>query len=318
MHSEKVSKLISKLVRINEIAQSWAIFWNTLLLPVLIAIFVTHLLNNQGKVEYTTWGLVAIIGVIHIFVIIFQYKGSKLDSMLVEYQEKSKNLEVISKEFNELTEHYQQDASYFSTQRTATRFAVESLSFAVGKISNSTLESKRLTDDDYDTMVRSLIWPLVVYRESLFSFATGSLWNMALYQINENGNLVPTWRECDSRISPKNRPWKPGFGVVGISYLHKSLKYYEDIKNNSDSDHNSNSDKETYRSIIAIPIIPCEDSSSNSDYEPLGVLIITSSEPEQFNLDRDAVFLNTYTNLIAILLEKFQTYLDHLDPEEAK
>ncbi|MDP3816612.1 GAF domain-containing protein [Pseudomonas sp.] len=318
MHSEKTTALLRKLVKINKAAQSWVIFWNTLLLPLLIAIFVTYLLNNKGIVDLIVWALAGIVATIHISTIILQIKGSTLDTMLIEYQEKSQKLDEISKEFLDLKSFYETDASYFSTQRTATRFAVESLSYAVGKIRNSELQGTRLSDEDTHAMIHSLIWPIVVYREKLFSFPSGSLWNMALYQLNADGNLTPKWREYDKRIKPRNRDWKPGFGVVGMSYLHKTIKYYEDIQKHSDSDHNSTSDMETYRSIIAVPIIPCEDSSSVSDHEPSGVLVITSSEPEQFNLDRDAVFLNIYANLMAILLEKVQTHAEHINQEEEK
>ncbi|HDY7622195.1 TPA: GAF domain-containing protein, partial [Vibrio vulnificus] len=152
---------------------------------------------------------------------------------------------------------------------------------------------------------------LVVYREKLFNFQSGVLWNIALYGPNNDGDLIPIWRMCDERIQPRNRVWKPGFGVVGLSYLHKTIKYHEDISKGMDSEHNSEDDKETYKSIIAVPVVPCEDGSSSSDHRPSGVLLITSSAAEQFNLDRDASFLQIYANLVAILLEKIQTYTEH-------
>jgi GAF domain-containing protein len=241
-----------------------------------------------------------------------------MDTMLTEYQSKDRKITEVAKEFGELKSHYSIDTQYFSSQRAATLCAVDSLSFAIGKIRNAEAQQTSLSNDDIKEMVHSLIWPLVVYREALFSFAAGTWWNIALYQPNKKGELVPEWRKCDARITVKNRSWKPGFGLVGISYLHKTIKYYADIKKNIDNDHNTVSDMETYRSIIAVPVIACEDSSNLLDHNPLGVFIITSSEPEQFNLDRDAVFLKIYANLMAILLEKVQTYSENTKADKVK
>lgn len=316
MHSEKVNNLLKRLVKLNKAAQSWVIFWNTLLLPILIALFVTHLLAVNGNVDKLTWILVTIVAAIHLATIILQIKGSTLDTMLVEYQEQTQSLEEISSDFIELKKYYATDVAYFSAQRTTIRFAVESLSYAVGQIRNHELAGKKLSDADKLDLIHSVAWPLVVYREALFSFAPAALWNIALYQLTDDAHLAPIWRECDSRIKPRNRKWKPGFGVVGISYLHKTIKYYEDIQKRSDNSETTNGDIETYRSIFAVPLIPCEDSSSDCDHEPCGVLVITSSNAEQFSLDRDAVFLNIYANLLSILLDKLKTHEEHTCQEE--
>lgn len=315
MYSQKVSDVISSLARIYKLAQAGVIFWNSLILPLLIAIFVTHLLDvykqDNGSVSNLVWLLVGLVTFLHFFVVYLQFRGSSMDTMLCEYQEKDAALKDIGGEFNELNSLYKADTQFFSSQRSATRFAVTSLSYAIGKIRNIEQDGGSAKPDEMAALLHSLIWPLVVYREKLFNFQSGVLWNIALYGPNNDGDLIPIWRMCDERIQPRNRSWKPGFGVVGLSYLHKTIKYHEDISKNMDSKHNSEADMETYRSIIAVPVVPCEDGSSSSEHKPSGVLLITSSAAEQFNLDRDASFLQTYANLVAILLEKIQTYTEH-------
>ncbi|EGQ7932194.1 GAF domain-containing protein [Vibrio vulnificus] len=315
MYSQKVSDVITNLARVNKLAQAGVIFWNSLILPVLIAIFVTHLLEvykqENGSISNLVWSLVVLVTFFHFFIVYLQFRGSSMDTMLCEYQEKDAALKDIGDEFSELDKLYQADTQFFSSQRSATRFAVSSLSYAIGKIRNIEQEGERAKPEEMQAMLHSLIWPLVVYREKLFNFQSGVLWNIALYGPNNDGDLIPIWRMCDERIQPRNRVWKPGFGVVGLSYLHKTIKYHEDISKGMDSEHNSEADKETYKSIIAVPVVPCEDGSSSSDHRPSGVLLITSSAAEQFNLDRDASFLQIYANLVAILLEKIQTYTEH-------
>ena len=308
MHTDAVTKVITQLNNINRLSQKGIIFWNTLILPICIAIFVTHLLEKASKSEgigYSVWAIVLVVLILHCFVVIMQYRGSKLDTMITEYQEKTLLLREVRSEFKEFESLSKADLKNFSAQRSALRFAISSLSYAIGKLRNNINESKPTTTEEKKELMHSLIWPLVVYRESLFSFGSGTLWNIALYRLNSSGELVPEWRKNDERIATRNRAWKPGFGVVGMSFLHGKIKYIADISKNDDA-HTSTGDKEKYCSIIAIPIIPCEDSSSPDNHDPLGVLVLTSNQAEQFNLDRDAVFLQMYANLASILIEKFE------------
>lgn len=322
MYSQKVSEVISNLARINKLAQAGVIFWNSLVLPVLIAIFVTHALDvykqPNGSISNLIWFLVALVTLLHFFIVYLQYQGSSTDTMLVEYQDKASTLQEVAKDFAELDNLYQTDTQFFSSQRATTRFAVSSLSYAIGRIRNIENDEQPVKPEEFHALLHSLIWPLVVYRERLFNLQSGVLWNIALYEPNDDGNLEPTWRKCDERINPRNRLWQPGFGVVGLSYLHKTIKYHADISKGSDSEQNTQADMETYKSIIAVPVIPCEDGSSSSDHKASGVLLLTSSAPDQFNLDRDASFLQIYANLIAILLEKIQSYNEHSSNSEMK
>ncbi|WP_210467798.1 GAF domain-containing protein [Vibrio crassostreae] len=321
MNTDKVRSLVVKLDKFYQVAQQVVALWNTLILPLLIGVFVTHLFNTltaHKTIDNLVWVMVAIVTLIHILVMILQFKGSTIDTMLVEYQDKSRKLSEIKQEFETLKHSYTQDMGYFSSQSNALRITSEALSFAVGRLRNIELAGEELKSDDIDKMVHSLLWPLVVLREKLFSFDSGVLWNIALYTPQPNGDLAPVWRMHDKRIEVKNRVWSPGFGVVGLSYLHGTLKYYEDVSQNTEAIQTSSRDKETYKSIIAIPVIPCEDSSSNLNHNPVGVLVLTSSEECQFNLDRDARFLRTHANLMAIFIEKLRSYVEHNTSDKPK
>lgn len=314
MNTQKVRQLIIKLDKFYQAAQTGIATWNTLILPILIAVFVTHLFNvytSTGEVGWTVWVMVLIVLVIHGMVMILQFKSSHMNTMLVDYQDQSVKFQEVKEEFDELNASYTVDINYFTSQSKALKVTSEALSFAIGRIRNIEKEQGALEDEHIEQMVHSLIWPLVVLREKLFAFESGALWNIALYTHRPDGNLAPIWRMHDKRIEVKNRVWRPGFGVVGLSFLHKTIKYYENIGNSTDTIRTSLKDEETYKSIIAIPVIPCEDGSSKENHSPVGVLIITSSEENQFNLDRDAQFLQTHANLMAILIEKIRTHVEH-------
>ncbi|MDW2030153.1 GAF domain-containing protein [Vibrio sp. 665] len=314
MDTKKVRQLITKLDSFYRMAQTGVAIWNSLLLPILIAVFVTHLFNvyaEKKEVSVAVWGMVALIVVIHLLVSILQFKGSHMDTMLIEYQDKSTKFQEVKDDFEELKQAYTQDMNYFTSQSHALRFTSEALSFAVGRVRNMELAGETLDQEDIEKMVHSLLWPLVVLREKLFAFESGVLWNIALYTPQDDGVLAPVWRMHDKRIEVKNRVWAPGFGVVGLSFLHKTIKYYDNIAKSSETIKTSATDSETYKSIIAIPVIPCEDGSSQQNHSPVGVLVITSSDENQFNLDRDAQFLQTHANLMAIFIEKLRTHAEH-------
>ncbi|QYJ98124.1 GAF domain-containing protein [Shewanella alkalitolerans] len=319
MSLEKENKIISKLNNIVMILNRAVTTWNNLVLPLLIGVFLAYILDKKTKVDEIptfVWIIVSIFIMIQFFVAIIQHKGSSFDTMIMEYRDKNAALTNIKNEFENLKTQYTKDSTCFYSQRTALRNAVNSLSYSIGLIRNVEAADREVTEEEFDTMLDSLVRPLHIFREKLFSLEAETLWNIAIYlpEIENNDELVSVWRRHDDRIVPKNRTWKPGIGVVGESFVYKSIKYYEDIsKIANNSGHNSRWDIETYKSIIAIPIVPCIDGSSEDDHKPLGVLIMTSSAAEQFNLDRDAHFLQTYANLIAILVEKLQTYFDHTD-----
>ena len=320
MNTDKTKNVIKGLDKFHQIVLSGLALWNSLILPILIAIFVSYLFQvcstPGGSVSWLVWIIALIMFILHMYIVYLQFKGSNIDTMLVEYQENSIKLQKIKSEFEEIKSLYKKDMSCFSSQSKALQITSEALSFAVGKVHNMESSTEIMSSEDIRKMVDSLIWPLVVLREKLFAFRSGILWNIALYTPQNDGRLSPVWRMNDKRIDVKNRPWAPGFGVVGLAFLHKTIKYYENIEKNSEVVLTTVTDRETYKSIIAVPVIPCEDSSSTLDHNPIGVLVITSSEESQFNLDRDAQFLQTHANLVAIFIEKLTTYLDHQPTEE--
>tara|TARA_R110002033_G_scaffold102085_2_gene150060 strand:+ start:1050 stop:2015 length:966 start_codon:yes stop_codon:yes gene_type:complete len=312
MYSPKVTEIIKKLEQINQFVQSGIIFWNSLILPIIITIFVTYLLDVY-KTENSEFSIIVLIlallvVLLHACFIFLQFKGSSIDTMLSEYQEKDAKLLDISDDFDISKLSYTSDVFTFSAQRKSTRFAVDALSYAIGTLRNKELAEEPVNTTELNEMLHSVIWPLVTYREALFDFKAGALWNFALYGPDEHNKLVPIWRKCDERIKPRNRHWAPGFGVVGLSYIHKKIKHEDDISNEDHGEQNTSIDAERYKSIIAIPVVPCEDGSSDTDHEPSGVLIITSNSAGQFKLDRDADFLQMYANLISILVEKIASH----------
>ncbi len=318
MFSKKSQEVLRALNSTHRLVQSATNIWYTLVLPLGIAVIVTYLLGVEdfGKLSTLNWvmiGTVCItIIIIHVFAVSASIAASNTDTMLPEYNDIKQKLVEIEQEFKSIKELYDADSVTYTSQMDALRVTSEALSYAIGKIRNQETAHTKVTNDTMDEMIHSLLWPLVVFRERLFNFPQGSLWNIALYVLNKEGKLVPKWRMNDKRIQVQNRAWDPGFGVVGLSFLHKTIKYLGDDVEDQAFSKNSDHDKETYKSIIAVPVIPCEDKSSQTNHLPVGVLVLTSDQSLQFNLDRDAKFLQTHANLVAILIEKYRTYTEHV------
>ncbi|MNN31355.1 hypothetical protein D3C81_1450420 [compost metagenome] len=155
-----------------------------------------------------------------------------------------------------------------------------------------------------------ILKPLVDNRESLFGYQNGSLYNMAIYLHIQKDNLLKiAWRNCDSRIQRSERTWEPGFGHVGLTYIHNEMKICPDIQASSELGNSSTpSDSKQYRSFLSVPINDCssqieEDSAPRK--KPHGVLVLTSAHSGQFSLERDQVLLLTIAKLLSIYIDKY-------------
>ena len=157
------------------------------------------------------------------------------------------------------------------------------------------------------------MYALISERESLFKYVSESKYNIALYFYSEEEDCLGiAYRDCDSRLPQRNRSWKPGLGHVGLAFLHKTVKLCPDItKSNELLANQSSGDAENYRSFLSMPIMKCDDDGEvNNGIKPLGVLVLTSALPEQFDENRDVPFMSMIVKLLAIYLSSADNYIN--------
>lgn len=310
MEQGKVKSLCRNLEGVSNTISISINLWNTLIAPVIIAVLLNEVFDATKKdedISYSVLAMAAISFIVHIFCGFMNHKINKNHSMLVEYQEQQSALKEVVLNYNALRQLHIEGVSCHTAQVAALRYATEALDGAIGNLANLETEAEGKPTIDIKVLqetFKSFIWPLVVYRESLFGERSGEMWNYSIYLHNMNNDVLwPIARHMDARIEAKNREWLPGFGTVGLSFLHNEIKLIPDLEKYNPSSASAQDDIEKYRCIIALPIQACDDFGSNKE-KPQGVLVLTSNHPDCYDLNRDTSFLLALTKVISIYLEK--------------
>lgn len=166
----------------------------------------------------------------------------------------------------------------------------------------SVLESQKYSENknlDAQTILYNLLEPLLKYRDELFDYNGGDLYNIAVYLYNAEEDLLkPYFRRCDDRIERHDRDWKPLFGHIGYTYWAKNLTITTEYPGQASATtaNELEHDRDFYASCIAVPIPGKEE-----DDPLIGVFIITSSRSYQFDRDDSDLidFMMIYTMILS-------------------
>lgn len=321
MRTPKIKELCHNLEGVSNTIAVWINLWNTIAAPALIAVFLNEIFNSI-KDETLPSAFVFITSatfiVMHILFGFIIHRINKNHSMLIEHQELEGQLLQINNSFNNLRLKYIEDAKRYTAQVLALRESTETLDRSIGQLAiTRKMETPSIAIDDISDTITGFIWPLSILRERLFGEHPGEMWSYTIYFYDEDSDrLKIAARLKDIRIKARDRHWKPGFGTVGLSFLHKEIKFIPDLEKQNTDGNNTTQDIEKYRCILALPILACEDMDGKSltpetlkttEEKALGVLVLTSSRPDCYSLDRDSSFLLALTKVISIYLEKLES-----------
>lgn len=212
--------------------------------------------------------LLVMIGIIHVVFLYLLISSEKpLAQFLVEYDQKVRELEGLQEEID--------GTELFSN---SFRTALESSSLSLVGIDTHLNDQ----DSQMEKVFGDVLDPWITARTDIFWFYEGdALYNMAVYLFNSQDDLLEmSFRRCDDRIVPKNRTWGVGLGHIGLCYAKDETVFCKDITKDistTNVESERQEDRVYYRSIIAEPI--------RLDEQKIGVFIVTSSQPSQFDED---------------------------------
>lgn len=307
-------KTENKIVKSSVIASST---WTTLIAPIIIGAAITRAIptNNITLAEGISY---ATFAAIHILCTIIIFRSSSMHSL-------SNDAEEIIEENKKLNEVLLPEAIQYSKlqqlQTITCYLATLELEQAIEELN----KSKNLTISEFiqtaDGHVARILKPLSDNREDLFMYKEGSLYNIALYIHAPETNLLNIrWRDCDKRLNQTNRSWQPGFGHVGLSFLHNEIKICPDISKSTElTSSYTESDTKQYRSFLSVPISECQRSdheTNGASQKPFGVIVLTSAAPEQFSLQRDKILMLTIAKLLSIYIDKLHSSSSMIVKEE--
>lgn len=299
--------------------------WFTLLLPALVGIgtsvYLSRGSNENSVLSAQDYALIfagIIFIVIHIILtVITIFKTNAINSTYpFAVEVKERHVEKIQ----ELT-RVRASSRHFA-QLTMTQLAtIDLVTFvvnrAIGEINTIRQKGDKISSDKFweisEIHINQMIAPLVNQREHLFDYKSESKYNIALYFYSSLDDvLFVVARDCDSRLGRRNRRWKPGIGHVGLSFLYKSPMFCPNIEESNEiSGTCSQGDLQNYRSFASFPILRCDDDGDLANgHKAQGVLVLTSALKEQFQQERDKVFLAVISRLMGIYLTSVETLFE--------
>jgi hypothetical protein len=142
---------------------------------------------------------------------------------------------------------------------------------------------------DFSEPCRIAIMPMIDAAGTLFDFEYGELWSVAVYALNEAGDLLePVWwdRPSDHPSQGTPRSWKPGDGHVGSAFMQDRILFTTDMGSDDAAmllkpsvANERPYDADVYRAFVSAPIL--------LDVEPtplrFGVLVLSSNVAGRFD-----------------------------------
>jgi len=284
----------------------------TVIFPVVFGILSPAILSDGGSLF--TWPpngfsialVLLVIGQISFaFVITFRWKGAPT---YYDVEQLQRHHEREKKRVQERFERARDNLDSMIRVQEATRYA----SMALGNAATLAAEDDDPTND-LEQGIELVLNSCVTFRSDIFGFRAKDLYNFAVYLYCEDEDILRVaWRKCDSRIDRKDREWKPGEGHVGLCYARKSEIFSNNVPDSDELERDEPEDDEKYVSMVSIPIFRSGDfpisrsshSGVDQDAEPLGVFVVTSSAPNQFDEEIHKSFLLSLSFHLSFVIER--------------
>lgn len=337
---EKNEKNKSNESRILNIIFVVVSVWNTLFAPIIIGVLITHMFFEYGKnpdvslweaidayvsanrfISFSTLTFILLHFILNF--ILYMMKESRISSYDVGVLQDK--LKLNSEEMNAV----QGALENISSQRLAMSLVTEAMDdFVEAYISfkklfpgNNILSVKMVRYG-----LKSMMSSIVHARHEIFGYSGKSYYNMAIYVHSDfHDELASIWRCCDDRITKTGRRWKPGIGHVGLAFIQNKVKFCDDIIKSDASAHTqmAQEDQKYYRSFISQPITislrnPVDNKKTGE--KVVGVLVFTSSEPNQFDLRKHQQFTFFVSKAISMYFSRLNCFdtFDELWKEDGK
>ena len=164
--------------------------------PLLEAVMVNRATGSATGLAPEVWGILFCIAGVHILLLAILVRTEMpLSGFLVEFDEHSEKLSICEGEAQALV-------SFRDTLRNA---------LVTSELSLIGLElSLDRGGADPEQVFEIILEPWVRNRAAIFWPQGGdAMYNMAVYLLNDRGELEPKFRRCDDRIQRHDRSWRP-------------------------------------------------------------------------------------------------------------
>lgn len=251
--------------------------------PIAEGIFINLATDAEPNKATPYIVILVIIGIIHILIFFWLlFLEKPLPQFLIQFDEQARAIEQLEAE----SETYELYSTTFIDANTATQFSMNEIELI-----------RTEAETEITNIFERVLYYWIERRTEIFWFRDGdALYNFAVYLQAEPNILRVSYRNHDDRIIPSNREWRAGDGHVGASFLQgKTLTWSiptgQPIPDALKSSQYRDEDRQYYNSMIATPII--------RNGQPVGVFVITSSKPEQFETSLHTRIVEVISILLA-------------------
>lgn len=278
----------------------------SIVFPVIEAVLTAQWgeLTKNISLQVIFWSIV----ILHIVCAILLLFRERTDALYFEHLDTIREVEKIRLKSTKINEIKNQQSFAAEALQKALDALILYQSYLLG------LEPYNLPKGEIVSSALSFIlYPTIQLRQELFGFGNGAMYNIAVYLYdNEDGKLKLIFREHDNRITTKNRDWEIGVGHIGVCYAQQNTLYSPDLMlvqelhDIKGGDEVRGHDNRYYRSMLSTPIFESIESDDNDVV--LGVLVVTSSEPNQFNREVHEPFIMSMSNILTLFFIFVRNY----------
>lgn len=289
----------------------------TVVFPIVLAVLLRMVLEDDASLWL--WGIFVLLTVTQIgfaYLTTIYWKGAPTYYDFEQLERYHKNDVRQLKQGHKKAEKKLQERFARTRDRLSSMLQMqEAMRYASMALGNAEMLAAEDNDptNDVEQGIDLVLNSCVTFRAEIFRFQAEDLYNFAVYLYNESEDVLRVaWRVCDSRIKPKNREWKPGEGHVGLCYTRKSEIFSNNVPESEELDRDEPDDDEKYVSMVSIPIFRSGDfpnvhsgsSGVNHNANPLGVFVVTSSAPNQFDEELHKSFLLSLSFHLSLVIER--------------
>ena len=267
--------------------------------------------TSDAKLAVFLWRVLLAVGIMHLIVFSITFISQtplaqflvEFDQMKKAYQEgleKSLTHEFFSATFRAAVQATQ--ASLLVIEKLDRELALFREEERQGMVADAVRENNPFVL--IGKLSKEVLRPWYINRSDVFWYKDGdAFYNFAIYMYDKSADsLSLVTRACDGRITRTDRSWKPGCGHVGICFSQGRTIVSIDAAADTGYDITGTDrpeDKIYYRSIVCAPIF--------LNGEKVGVVIITSSKPAQFEAVIHGLFVEVLAKLLALAIERSRT-----------
>ncbi len=306
----EAEKSARKILKVNHWVQNGLTVYASIIAPLLFSVIFTYK-SNMGD-ELYGW-LVTVLAATILASVYYTITTKPpanplflLQDMLEQVEKAREDRGAVSNQNTAMRKRLEFLDSSIEATTLALTYSLAELRSAIGDNSVPT------TQEEYKAVLKKILTPLSKNLPLLYGTDASKLMLTLYFWDKGNERLYISFRRKVGSIHEQKRSWGRREGFAGQIFSTGNVVIENDINNaktRPSFSHIDDADNEYYHSAIGVPVLSTNDYMDGED--PLGVLVLTSNEPNTF--DDDVGNENRHESLLVATARLASIYVDFLD-----